>query len=120
VLRSLTVTAIYFAVVAFGLGVITPTLAKPKTSVLGEITLTAGEKSVFFTEVLIPLGGDPNVDYGVYAQGYGDIGGDSQAGNAGGYVHFSQVPIDQCGVTSFFGVTQASQATARFRLFCKF
>ena len=100
---------------------IAPVLAKPPgASVLGEVTFTEGERSAFFTEVIIPLGGNPKIHYGTYLQTYGDIGGDSPAGNAGGYVHFSQVPIDQCGVTSFFGVTQASQATARVRLFCQF
>lgn len=113
--RSLTVTAIALAFVT------APALAKPPgASVLGEITLTAGEKSVFFTEVILPLGGDKNIDYGVYLMVYGDIGGDSPAGNAGGYVRFNGFPINQCGITSFFGATQDSQATGRVRAFCQF
>ena len=99
----------------------TPTLAKPPgVSILGEVTLIAGEKSGFFTEVILPLGGNQDVDYGVYLRGYGDIGGDYPAGNAGGYVRFNGFPINQCGLTSFFGVTQDSQATGRVRVFCHF
>lgn len=100
---------------------VTPVLAKPPgASVLGEVTLTAGERSAFFGEVIFPLGGDPNIHYGTYLQTYGDIGGDSPAGNAGGYVHFSNIPINQCGTTFFGGVNSTSQPTGRVRVFCQF
>lgn len=118
--RSLT-SAIAAITLTFVVTPATPTLAKPPgATVLGEVTITEGEKSGFFTEVLIPLGGDPNIHYGTYLQTYGDIGGDSPAGNAGGYVHFSNIPINQCGTTFFFGATQDSQATGRVRAFCQF
>ena len=102
------------------LGVI-PVLAKPPgATVLGEVTFTAGEKSGFFTELILPLGGNQTTHYGVYAQGYGNIGVDSPAGNAGGYVHFSNIPIKQCGTIFFGGVNTTSQTTGRVRVVCQF
>lgn len=100
---------------------VTPVLAKPPgATVLGEVTITEGEKPDFFTEVILPLGGDQNFDYGVYLRGYGYIGGDSPAGNAGGYVRFNGFPINQCGTTFFGGVNSTSQPTGRVRVFCHF
>jgi hypothetical protein len=107
-------------VVLFAIGgSFSPVAAKPPgPSVLGEVTITEGERSGYFTEVILPLGGGQDIHYGVYARGYGDIG-DSPAGDAGGFVHFSKIPIKQCGITSFFGMTQDSKATGKVRGFCR-
>jgi hypothetical protein len=92
----------------------------PGPSILSEVTLTEGEKASFFTEVIIPLGGNQHTHYGVYVQGYGDIGGSTPAGHAGGYVNFSKVPIQNCSSTFFFGgINEKSKALVRARLFCK-
>ncbi len=91
----------------------------PGPSVLSEVTLTEGEKASFFTEAIIPLGGNQHTHYGVYGQGYGDIGGSTPAGNAGVFVNFSKVPITVCSTTIFVGGNQDSQFISKARLFCK-
>jgi hypothetical protein len=87
-------------------------------SVLSEVTLTEGEKASFFTEAIIPLGGNQHTHYGVYGQGYGDIG-DTPAWNAGGYVNFSKTFIPVCSTTVFGGINEKSKALAKARLFCQ-
>jgi hypothetical protein len=79
----------------------------PGPSILSEVTLTEGGKASFFTEAIIPLGGNQHTHYGVYGQGYGDIG-DTPAGNAGVYVNFSKVPIENCSATIFGGINEKS------------
>jgi len=93
----------------------------PGPSILSEVTLTEGERGSFFTEALIPVGGDNKnkIHYGVYGQGYGDIGGSAPAGNAGVYVNFSKTPITVCSITFFGGINEESNALARARLFCQ-
>lgn len=102
-------------------GNFSPVAAKPPgPSVLGEVTITEGKKSHFFTEGLFPVVGNSSTHYGLYGRGHTDIGG-KPSGDAGGYIQIGNFLTQKCGLTLFGGVTVTEALfTAKSRLFCQF